>query len=40
MSVDRAYEEILKGKKLPKKVIVGVVDSGVEIDHDDLKTQV
>ncbi|MDM1509365.1 S8 family serine peptidase [Myroides odoratimimus] len=40
MSVDRAYEEILKGKKLPKKVIVGVVDSGIEIDHDDLKTQV
>ncbi|MCC9042169.1 S8 family peptidase [Myroides sp. M-43] len=40
MSVDRAYEEILKGKKLPSKVIVGVVDSGIEIDHDDLKTQV
>jgi len=40
MSVDRAYEEILKGKKLPKKVIVGVVDSGIEIDHDDLKPQV
>ncbi len=36
MSVDRAYEEILKGKK-GKKVIVGVIDSGIEIDHEDLK---
>lgn len=40
MSVDRAYEELLKGKPAPKKVIVGVVDSGVEIDHDDLKNHV
>ncbi|MBN9285414.1 MULTISPECIES: S8 family peptidase [Flavobacterium] len=36
MSVDRAYAELLKGKK-SKKVIVGVVDSGVDIDHEDLK---
>ena len=36
MSVDRAYAEILAGKK-GKKVIVGVVDSGVDIDHEDLK---
>lgn len=35
MSVDRAYD-FLKGKK-SKKVIVGVVDSGVDIDHEDLK---
>ncbi len=34
MSVDRAYE-ILKDKKA-KKVIVGVVDSGVDIEHPDL----
>lgn len=40
MSVDRAYEQILKGKALPKKVIVGVIDSGIEIEHDDLKSQV
>lgn len=40
MSVDRAYEELLKGKKLPRKVIVGVIDSGIEIDHDDLKSQI
>jgi cell wall-associated protease len=35
MSVDRVYAELLKGKK-GKKVIVGVVDSGVDIDHEDL----
>lgn len=36
MSVDRVYAELIKNKK-GKKVIVGVVDSGVDIDHDDLK---
>ncbi|MEZ4874514.1 MAG: S8 family peptidase [Flavobacteriaceae bacterium] len=36
MSVDRAYAEILKGKK-GTKVIVGVIDSGVDIEHEDLK---
>lgn len=40
MSVDRAYEELLKNRKLPKKVIVGVIDSGIEIDHDDLKNHI
>jgi cell wall-associated protease len=37
MSVDRAYVELLKDKKgVP--VIVGIVDSGVDIEHEDLKT--
>ncbi|WP_264566130.1 S8 family peptidase [Flavobacterium sp. N3904] len=36
MSVDKAYAELLKGKK-SVKVIVGIVDSGVDIDHEDLK---
>ena len=36
MSVERAYTEILKRKK-GKTVIVGVVDSGVDIFHEDLK---
>ncbi|WP_281309532.1 S8 family peptidase [Flavobacterium flavigenum] len=36
MSVDKAYAELLKGKT-GKKVIVGVVDSGVDIEHEDLK---
>ena len=37
MSVDKAYAELLKNKK-GVKVIVGVVDSGVDIDHQDLKS--
>jgi cell wall-associated protease len=36
MSVDKAYAELLKDKK-GVKVIVGVVDSGVDIDHEDLQ---
>jgi len=35
MSVDRAYNELLNGLK-PKKVIVAVIDSGIDIDHEDL----
>ena len=38
MSVDRAYEEIIKNKA-GKKVIVAVIDSGIEVDHADLKPQ-
>ena len=37
MSVDKAYAELLKGKK-GKKVIVAIVDSGVDINHEDLKS--
>ncbi|QBN19383.1 S8 family peptidase [Flavobacterium nackdongense] len=39
MSVDKAYAELLKDKK-GKKVIVGIVDSGVDIEHEDLKSVV
>ncbi|REG98996.1 S8 family peptidase [Flavobacterium aquicola] len=39
MSVDKAYAELLKDKK-GVKVIVGIVDSGVDIDHEDLKSVV
>ncbi len=37
MSVDRAYSELLKNKE-GVKVIVAVLDSGVDIDHEDLKS--
>lgn len=37
MSVDKAYAEILKGKK-GNKIIVAVVDSGIDIEHEDLKS--
>ena len=36
MSVDRAYAELLKDK-IGIPVIVGIVDSGVDIEHEDLK---
>jgi len=35
MSVDKAYD-FLKGKK-GKTVVVGVIDSGIDIEHEDLK---
>lgn len=35
VSADKAYETLLKNKK-GSKVIVGVIDSGVEVDHEDL----
>lgn len=38
MSVDKAYQ-FLKGKKA-NKVIVGVIDSGFDIDHEDLKGKI
>ncbi|OYU85461.1 MAG: peptidase S8 [Flavobacterium sp. BFFFF2] len=37
MSVDRAYNELIKGKP-GQKVIVAVIDSGVDIEHPDLKS--
>ena len=36
MSVDKTYAELLQDKK-GKKVIVAIVDSGVDIEHEDLK---
>jgi len=35
MSVDKAYSEIIKGKK-GKKIMVAVIDSGIDINHEDL----
>jgi len=35
MSVNKAYDEIIKNKK-GKTVIVAVIDSGIDIDHEDL----
>lgn len=36
MSVERAYEELLKGRK-STQVIVAVIDSGIDTEHEDLK---
>ncbi len=39
MSVDKAYAELLKRKK-GAKVIVAVIDSGIDIDHEDLQANI
>ncbi|USD26613.1 S8 family peptidase [Flagellimonas marinaquae] len=36
MSVDKAYREIIKNRK-GKTVVVAVLDSGMDLDHEDLK---
>lgn len=36
MSVDRAYAELLKKKK-GEEVIVAVIDSGIDLDHEDIQ---
>lgn len=38
MSIELAYDEFIKGEGVP--VIVGVVDSGVDVDHEDLKNKI
>ncbi|MBA4745275.1 MAG: S8 family serine peptidase [Muricauda sp.] len=37
MSVDKAYNEIIKNKK-GKTVVVAVLDSGMDLEHEDLKS--
>lgn len=37
MSVDKTYNEILSKRKKGSTVIVGVIDSGVDVEHEDLK---
>ncbi|PWL30580.1 MAG: peptidase S8 [Fluviicola sp. XM-24bin1] len=39
MSTDKAYETLLQGKTT-QTVIVAVIDSGVDVDHEDLKGQI
>jgi len=36
MSIQRTYDEIIKKRK-GQTVIVGVIDSGIDIEHEDLK---
>lgn len=39
MSVDKTYAEMLPGK-VGQQIIVAVIDSGIDIDHEDLKNKV
>ena len=36
IGTDRAYSELLKSKSPSKKVIVAIIDSGTDIEHEDL----
>jgi subtilisin family serine protease len=36
ISTEKAYKELLQGKT-SSTIIVGVIDSGIEVDHEDLK---
>ncbi|WP_316840569.1 S8 family peptidase [Pedobacter gandavensis] len=37
ISIDRAYNQVLRDKKPKKQVIVAIIDGGIDITHDDLK---
>ncbi len=37
ISTEKAYREILKDKKPKQKIIVAVIDGGIDIAHEDLK---
>jgi len=40
VSTEKAYKKKLKKKKESKNVIVAVIDSGVDIEHEDLKGKI
>lgn len=40
ISTDKAYRELLANKQPRKQVIVAVMDSGVDIEHEDLKENI
>ncbi len=37
ISTEKAYNELLKGKSPKRKIVVAVIDGGVETEHEDLK---
>jgi subtilisin family serine protease len=39
-SVNKTYEQLLKGKQAKKTVVVAVIDGGVDINHEDLKGRI
>jgi cell wall-associated protease len=39
ISTERAYKELLPGKK-SKTIIVAIIDSGIDINHEDLKDKI
>lgn len=39
-STNRVFEELVKDQKPKKKIVVAVIDSGIETDHDDLEESI
>jgi subtilisin family serine protease len=39
VSTDRAYKSLLKGKR-SRPVLVAIIDSGIDIDHEDIKDKI
>lgn len=39
-SVDKVYSELIKNTASKKTIVVAVIDSGVDIDHEDLKGKI
>ena len=39
-SVERAYDELLNGHERQRKVIVAVIDTGLDIDHESLSNNI
>ncbi|MEQ9262084.1 MAG: S8 family serine peptidase [Owenweeksia sp.] len=39
-AVNRAYKELLNDRTPEKKIVVAVIDGGVDIDHEDLKGRI
>jgi subtilisin family serine protease len=40
VSVNRAYRELLKDKKTKKTIVVAVIDSGTDVNHEDLQGKI
>lgn len=40
VSTEKAYLELLKDKKAKKTIIVAVIDSGIDTEHEDLKDKI
>ncbi len=40
ISTERAYSQLLEGKKPQKEIIVAVIDSGIDVEHEDLKDKI
>lgn len=40
ISTQEAYQELLKGKDAKREVIVAVIDSGIDVEHEDLQGKI